>query len=98
MTRWPLLFALLVASVPVNAAEIAWDWPYEDSRVTHFQIRSDGVEVARTADADARSVQVDLRGNETLTGYACSPDACSPPSDPLWVPPGLSKIKANMSR
>ena len=98
MMQLPFLVALLSVLVPASAAEVAWDWPYEDARVTHFEIRADGVEVARTADAEARSVQVNLQGGETLTGYACAPDACSPPSNELWIPPGLGKMKANKSR
>ena len=87
----PLLLAF--AGVQLMAAEVAWDWPYDDARVTHFRIDADGAEIARTTDANARSVPVDLAGGETLTAVACSDSACSPPSNPLWIPHGVSNIR-----
>ena len=75
------------------AAEVAWDYPSQDERVTYFRVDADGAEVARTADAQTYSLQVNLVGGETITAFACSDSACSPPSNALWIPQGVSNIR-----
>lgn len=90
---YPIGILLVFAAASLPAAELAWDWPHEDARVTHFTIHADGAEISRTDDSAARSVQVTLTGGETLIAYACSESACSPPSAPLWVPHGVQHIR-----
>lgn len=94
---YPIGLLLVLAASSLPAAELAWDWPHEDARVTHFTINADGEEISRTTDATARSVQVTITGGETLTAYACSESACSPPSDPLWIPYGVKNIRLTWS-
>lgn len=91
--KYLLIGITLTVSMSAIGAEIAWDWPYEDARVTHFRVEADGTEIARTPDAAARQVSVELIGGETLTAFACSEQTCSPPSNPLWIPQGVQNIR-----
>lgn len=87
------LIAVGLIAATAKAATVEWDYPSADARVTYFRVDADGVEVARTPDAQTLSAEVALVGGETLTAYACSPNACSPPSNAIWVPNGVSNIR-----
>ena len=84
-----LALALLLIPAFASAAQIEWDWHGDESRITEFRLYKDGSEHYVLSDPTARTLDTDNAGMTPGAEYtmrACNPDACSEPSNAIWIP------------
>jgi hypothetical protein len=91
-----LIAALAAPPVLASDRQLAWDWEGDESRITELRIYQDGTEHYTLSDPTARTLDTDTAGltqGAEYTMQACNPNACSEPSNAIWIPQSPGGVK-----